>query len=572
MKKFLKQTSNRIINNKKNEFHFTQKLLMDPMSLLQDLNTSKNQITGVGSSNFLKEMQEYERTLKGLMEEGKENEGIQVRDKMWKLYYKNKEVLPAEKILQENIEAKKDVYGIVSEEIADDYGSLSEILLDKFRLEEALELRQKSIEIKKNLNLPSVEIAKDWTEMGIIRKLMKDIDLAKSDFEHSFKIFEENEKTNTEEFGKCLFELSCIYQEEKNPKTIEYLQRVVNIPSLSDDLKSKSLIQLGTACMHKGESQRAEKNFQEAFSIMRNNQNMDKTKLAESIYSLGVLYATEKKNNLAQEFILEAIKLFEDSEEKRLFLVPRCYMTLGKIYKESKPKKSIEMFQKALHLTPSFMGLNAGDHSFIFSNIAEIYLSNGDYETAYQYLEKASNTIKLSRSPDAHRHIAANILMNTGIYYSKMKDYENAELKFKESFDVYLECFDDNFAPESAEIAYHIGVNSMNLQKWKDALKFLIESRDIYMSLDHDLYKVPEILDFIVIANQHVYEENLKGLSDSFTNSKEEYELKKKSFESEYQHVIETNNFRKQMIEKRPLLDELGEITEEEFNSIYKAK
>ena len=81
--------------------------------------------------------------------------------------------------------------------------------------------------------------------MGVIRKLMKDIDLAKSDLEHSYKIYEENEKTNTDEFGKCLFELACIYQEEKDSKAIEYLQRVVNIPSLSDDLKSKSLIQLG---------------------------------------------------------------------------------------------------------------------------------------------------------------------------------------------------------------------------------------------------------------------------------------------------------------------------------------
>ena len=219
----------------------------------------------------------------------------------------------------------------------------------------------------------------------------------------------------------------------------------------------------GTECVHKGETQRAEKNFQEAFSIMRQNQNMDKSKLAESIYSLGVLYATEEKLNLAEEFILEAIKLFEDSEEKRLFLIPRCYMTLGKIYKKTKPKKSIEMFQKALFLTPSFMGLNAGDHSFIFLNISQIYISNGDYDTGFEYLQKASETIKLSRTPDQHKHIEGNILMNFGIYHSKKKEYELAELKFKESYDVFLHCFGDDFAPKSGEIAYHAGVNAMNV-------------------------------------------------------------------------------------------------------------
>ena len=95
---------------------------------------------------------------------------------MWKLYYKNREVIPAEKILQENIEAKKDIYGIVrwgkkkkkklneikSDEIAEDYGSLSEILVEKYRLEEALELRQKSIEIKKNLNRPTIGKYQTW--------------------------------------------------------------------------------------------------------------------------------------------------------------------------------------------------------------------------------------------------------------------------------------------------------------------------------------------------------------------------------------------------------------------------
>jgi tetratricopeptide (TPR) repeat protein len=285
------------------------------------------------------------------------------------------------------------------------------------------------------------ELAKDWTAIGVIRKLMKDNELAKTDLELAIKIYQENNQTNTEDYGKCLFELSCIFQEENDPKTIESLQTVVNIPSLSDDLKIKCLIQLGTVCMHSGFIQRAEKNYQEAFSIIRNNQNMDKVQFGESIYSLGVLYATEKKYQLAEEFIMEAIKLFEDSEEKRLFLIPRCYMTLGTIYKESKPKKSIEMFQKALTLTPSFMGLNAGDHAFILCNIGEIYHKSGDYETSFEYLEKAMVAIKQSRTPEKHQHILGNIHLNFGCYYSKIKDYVSAETHFQDAYKEYSEFY-----------------------------------------------------------------------------------------------------------------------------------
>ena len=90
------------------------------------------------------------------------------------------------------------------------------------------------------------------------------------------------------------------------------------------------------------------------------------------------------------------------------------------------------------------------------------------------------------------------------------------------------------------------------------------------MALDYDLYRVSEILDFILISNQHVYDTKLKELSDSFTNTKEEYDEQKKIIEKEYKHNIDSVNFRRQMLEKRPLLDQLGRISEEEFNSLYK--
>jgi hypothetical protein len=70
----------------------------------------------------MKEILNYEKEVKELMDSGKEMDAINsfnfflnllVRDKIWKIYYENREVIPAEKMLLENIEAKKDIFGIV---------------------------------------------------------------------------------------------------------------------------------------------------------------------------------------------------------------------------------------------------------------------------------------------------------------------------------------------------------------------------------------------------------------------------------------------------------------------------
>jgi hypothetical protein len=108
------------------------------------------------------------------------------------------------------------------------------------------------------------------------------------------------------------------------------------------------------------------------------------------------------------------------------------------------------------------------------------------------------------------------------------------------------------------------------MKKWRASLDSLLESRDVYMSIDKDLHKVPEIIDYITIANQHVRDISLKELMDSLNLTKEDYDMRKAEIEQEYNHVNQTNGFRRQMIEKRPLLDSLGTITDEEFESIYK--
>lgn len=419
-----------------------------------------NQSQAPQNTELLIQILKLEEDLKEKKEKGENL--LSIKNELWKLYSRYNDLLPAERYLKEIIEEQKDLYGSVSEEVAESYANLSEVYFDKYQLRDALDSREITIGIKRKLHSNETVLVKDWIFCGDVKKAMQDIDGAKKEYEHCVKLLEINENLGND-YGVCLYHLGTFFSDEQNyEKSKEYLLKASKYLT-NDSLKAKLFLQLGNVEMYLGGLDKAEQFYQEGLHITRNLAIDEKSRIGEMIYSLAVLHATKNNIHMAENMTFEAIKIFEQSKQKAL-MVPKCYMNLGTIYKESKPQKSIEMFKKALEIIQDFSYSNTKDTSFIYCSIGEALDRMGNYNEAYNFFQKALEIIDTSKnSKPQDQHINGTIFMNLGIHFSRIKNYEEAEKNLLESYRAYGESFSEGTTPETGNVSYHLGKVYMNV-------------------------------------------------------------------------------------------------------------
>jgi tetratricopeptide (TPR) repeat protein len=450
---------------------------------------------------------------------------LAIKDALWRLYRDHFDLVPAERLLRECIEEKKDTYGNISLEVAELYGNLAELLFDKYQLNDALIARLTSIETQKKIGVEDVDLVKEWLSCGEIKKAMKD-PTAHREFEHVLKILEKNNMTN-EAYGSVLFYLGeQDFGEKKYKEANEKFKKAIHFchtPTMKMDL----LLQLGNSYMYTGEMEEAEKIYKDALHTMKSSTNFDTAKIAETLYTLGVFYATNASYLLAEEFTLEAMRLFEMNPEK-YFMIARCYMTLGTIYKDSKPNKAIEMFKKSIEVADKYFGKSNSDVAFTYCSLGEVYDKLGNHVEAFQFYQTALETVR--KIPEEKTsHVEATVLMNMGVHFTKLQDYDEADKYLTESYNGFDDCLGDNdFSKETAMIAYYLGLNCLNLRRWFDAILYLEEARDTYMALDGDLKRSTECVGLIKICSKNYYDtkmEQARVATDAKTKRKIEQEV-----------------------------------------------
>lgn len=140
---------------------------------------------------------------------------------------------------------------------------------------------------------------------------------------------------------------------------------------------------------------------------------------ANRIKGIGHYYLNNM--NLAVKSYVEALKYFKlikDSKNEA-----KVYNNIGNLYKDINYQKSLEYYKKALNIS---RGQN--DEELIaglYFNIASAYQKSEHYKDALFYFEKSNKIFLKSRDTIS---ILLNFL-NTGIVYSKIKNYDEAEVR-----------------------------------------------------------------------------------------------------------------------------------------------
>lgn len=143
--------------------------------------------------------------------------------------------------------------------------------------------------------------------------------------------------------------------------------------------------------------------------------------IAESNRVKGVGHSYLNDMDLAVKSYVEALKYFKLIKD--LKNEAKVYYNIGNLYRDINYKKSLEYYKNALSIAG-----NQNDEELIadlYFNIASAYQNSKNYKAALNYFEK-SNKIFLKHSDTIS--ILLNLL-HTGIVYSKIKNYDEAELR-----------------------------------------------------------------------------------------------------------------------------------------------
>jgi len=522
------------------------------ITIFSEGNSSRPSIT--------EEILSKEKKIEELQAKGNDREVLQLKDELWRDYVKNLELIPAERVLKEVTDLKKDLYGPLSTEVANCYSELSEICFNKMHLDEALDYRNQAIEIRKNLNAISTETLIDYVCSGEIKKTMRMVEESKKDLEHALKIFQTHKHlTKAEAYAKCLYLLSTIYQDESNYiQAYEYSSKALsNISTISMQLKSKLMLNIANSCVYLGRVDDAERYYYDAIDIMKRTPNFPQDTLGETLYSLSVLYASVGNPAVAESFALEALKLIENSKEK-YYLVSKCYSTLATSVRTNNPTKALEYFRKALTIEETYPIQNHCDIAFALNSIGKIEEQLGNSHTAFEHFERALESIKRTGK---NEHLHGDILMSIGLFHSKNKNYEKAEEFFKGSFEKFSECYPNEWTIDNGIIANHRGINFFNLKNWAYAIGYLCQARDTFMAKSAEMDRLPSIFECIDVSVENWFQEEKKK-AEEIGDVKRRNEVLQAT-EYEYRRIIKLNYVKSGLLSHKSRIDEYNKMDEE---------
>lgn len=141
--------------------------------------------------------------------------------------------------------------------------------------------------------------------------------------------------------------------------------------------------------------------------------------IAEANRVKGIGHYYRNETDLAIKSYVEALKYFKLIKD--LKNEAKVYNNIGNLYKDINYYKALEYYKKALSIAryQNDEGLIAG----LYFNIASAFQNTENYQGALFYFEKSNKIFVKNKDTTS---ILQNLL-NTGIVYSKIKDYDMAE-------------------------------------------------------------------------------------------------------------------------------------------------
>ncbi len=298
-------------------------------------------------------------------------------------------------------------------------------------------------------------------------------------FEESKRIFEENKKTELEDYGILLCDLADLYRMtgdlqnalkycligteiiEKIPDTNlnELGVRLNNLALIYSELgqydnaiqsiqKSLSIseryygkghpeyntIVSGLALLYQKLGQ-YDKAFQ-LFEYVLNNIEISNGKrnfyYLNALNNLANLYQTVQELNTAEQLFIEAVDIAGEILQENHTVRINIMNNLALIYqKKGEYQKALILQEKVVALTKSTLGETHSSYGYYINNLALTYLRLNEYNKARPLLKQAISILKRN-SPDRYNTLVIH-LINLGLVQYKLNDLNGALVSYLES-------------------------------------------------------------------------------------------------------------------------------------------
>lgn len=209
------------------------------------------------------------------------------------------------------------------------------------------------------------------------------------------------------------------------------------------------------------------------------------------LHQLGLAYLSQSNTRKAQEYLEEALKETQKSQDTQL--QAKVYQALGNTYAsrgyienaESVYKKAESAYECALERF-RYLQDEYGGISTVFC-MGKLYFAQGEFDQAQKYYQSCLDYYKKS----GDRYSQANIYDYMGRVSLRLREYEQAQQYFQKALDIYIESGDRY---NQAGVYYEIGIASEELQEYEQASQYYGQAYDIYSEYkDHshqrDMYE-----------------------------------------------------------------------------------
>lgn len=215
-----------------------------------------------------------------------------------------------------------------------------------------------------------------------------------------------------------------------------------------------------------------------------------KNGLARAYGSIGIVFSEQSNYSKALQYHLKALKIYEENQNQEK--LARVYNNIGIVHKsQGEDFKALQYFVKCLKIQEK-----TGDNSvgITTTNIGNIYLSQKNYEKAFEYYQKAKQLFV--KFPNQRG--LGELYNNLGLYYK----YNNADEKALESYAAALEVFgsiEDKFGISNTY--YYIGEIYFGQENYPKALINTTQSLNLAKALD-----VKEQIETTELRLSEIYE------------------------------------------------------------------
>jgi tetratricopeptide (TPR) repeat protein len=210
----------------------------------------------------------------------------------------------------------------------------------------------------------------------------------------------------------------------------------------------------GMLALYQGRNDLAEEHLVTALKLFEETNDGNSLSVARALTTLGLTYFNTGKYAQAQEQLTMALSIRSKLLPPQHELLAASYNDLGLVFSRTDQDKALSYYEKALPIYETIHGKTHPKIAINNTNTGAMYAAMELYGDAINNLESALGVWnKLSSSATPGK---AFVLYNLGYTYQRMRNNDNARLYYQQSLDEYRKCYGEKH-PDIANVLNALG-------------------------------------------------------------------------------------------------------------------